>query len=141
MQIVQAAMTSESGRSVVLNLSGSQQFLCTSNCPNCHERSKRLDMSPRLLVNELTGELKQVPAFAVHQYLNKWSLWHELTNAETKRILADKQHQPMIFSSISSHSPNSLLSSQSSFASSYSLFGGGSGNSVDFNAVVMKALC
>uniref|UniRef100_A0A915E0Q9 Uncharacterized protein n=1 Tax=Ditylenchus dipsaci TaxID=166011 RepID=A0A915E0Q9_9BILA len=101
---------------------GSKLFQCDSSCPVCYKLNKPLDYSPRLLVNEMTGEFKEVPAFAAHEYLDKWSLWHELPSAESKRLLASKAKKDKKLKSYVSpnHAWSAVSASSSNEASEWS---------------------
>uniref|UniRef100_A0A915E651 Uncharacterized protein n=1 Tax=Ditylenchus dipsaci TaxID=166011 RepID=A0A915E651_9BILA len=45
---------------------GSKLFQCDFSCAVCYKLNKPLDYAPRLLINEMIGEFKEVPAFAAH---------------------------------------------------------------------------
>ncbi|KAI1719027.1 hypothetical protein DdX_06146 [Ditylenchus destructor] len=71
--------------------SGERYKSCMPNCPICHKLGwAHLDTTPILLMNELTGALKQVPRYAAREYLSKWSLWHELPQSEARKFLVKK---------------------------------------------------
>uniref|UniRef100_A0A915EK61 Tudor domain-containing protein n=1 Tax=Ditylenchus dipsaci TaxID=166011 RepID=A0A915EK61_9BILA len=45
---------------------GSKLFQCDFSCAVRYKLNKPLDYAPRLLINEMIGEFKEVPAFAAH---------------------------------------------------------------------------
>uniref|UniRef100_A0A915EKP4 Uncharacterized protein n=1 Tax=Ditylenchus dipsaci TaxID=166011 RepID=A0A915EKP4_9BILA len=47
-------------------LFGSKLFQCDFSCAVCYKLNKPLDYASRLLINEMIGEFKEVPAFAAH---------------------------------------------------------------------------
>lgn len=65
-----------------------QEPVCNPGCVICQKILHRLDSTPILLRNELTGDLKTVPTYASREYLSKWSLWHEVPSNEAKKILS-----------------------------------------------------